>query len=160
MVIGSRISSYQRTTAEEDFDDALLYLWFPGDMAAQIQVSRNHVSGYRVETIIYGEEGQIHVGAFDQKPFAITVEAYGRRGSQEPLAFKTFPMRDYQRPLPEFIDRFGYAYKAEVAAFVECCRAGTPFPTNHRDGVRAQEVISAGMEAIAGPEQAAAVRQS
>ena len=55
-------------------------------------------------------------------------------------------------PLPEFIDRFGPAYKAELAAFIECCRSGASFPTTHHDGLRAQEVISAGMLASsAGP---------
>jgi predicted dehydrogenase len=67
-------------------------------------------------------------------------------------------MRDYGRPLPEFADRFGPAYKAEVAAFVECCRTNAPFPATHRDGVRAQQVISAGMRAVVGRQQTAAVR--
>jgi predicted dehydrogenase len=69
-------------------------------------------------------------------------------------------MRNYHRQLPEFVDRFGAAYKAELAAFVECCRTGAPFPTTHRDGVHAQEVISAGMRALAGPEQAARVESA
>jgi predicted dehydrogenase len=157
LAIGSRIYSHRLSTSGEDFDDALLYLWFEGELVAQVQVTRNHVSGYRVETIIFGEEGQIHVGRFDQKPFEIVVEAYGRRGRTEPLAHRTFPMRDYGRPLPEFIDRFGSAYKAELAAFIDCCREGRPFPTSHRDGVRAQEVISAGMKAIITPDHAALV---
>ncbi len=155
--IGSRIYSHGLTTCVEDFDDAALYLWFGSDLLAQIQVSRNHVSGYRVETIIFGEEGQIQVGHFEQKPFEVTVEAYGRRGSTEPLARRRFAMRDYGRPLPEFVDRFGAAYKAELAQFIECCKSETPFPTTQRDGVRAQEVISAGMRAMIGPEQAALV---
>lgn len=157
LAIGSRIYSHAHTTCQEDFDDALLYLWFDKDLVAQVQVSRNHVSGYRVETRIFGEEGQIQIGTFDQKPFEVTVAAYGRRGSNEPLAYRRFPARDYGRPLPEFIDRFGAAYKAEVAAFIDCCTSGAPFPANHRDGLRAQEVISAGMRAIAGPAQAAPV---
>src|SRR5579872_794067 len=157
LTIGSRIYSHRLTTSEEDFDDALLYLWFPGQLVAQVQVSRNHVSGYRVETNLFGEEGQIRVGRFDQKPFDIIVEAYGRRGRKEPLAARTFRMRDYQRPLPEFVDRFGPAYKAELAAFIDCCVAGKPFPTSHRDGLRAQEVVSAGMNAVIGSEKAAAV---
>lgn len=160
LTIGARIYSHRLTTAKEDFDDALLYLWFDDRLAAQLQVSRNHVSGYRVETILFGEEGQIHVGRFDQKLFDITVEAYGRRGSQEPLAWRTFSMRDYRRPLAEFIDRFGPAYKAEVAAFVECVAAGRPFPITHRDGLRAQEVISAGMRAVITPDRAAALEAS
>jgi predicted dehydrogenase len=69
-----------------------------------------------------------------------------------------FPMRDYKRPLPEFVDRFGAAYKAELAAFIECCRSGAPFPTTHRDGLRAQEVISAGMQGMFGSERAVTVK--
>lgn len=157
LAIGSRIYSHRLTTSQEDFDDALLCLWFPGELIAQVQVSRNHVSGYRVETILFGEEGQIKVGRFDQKPFEIIVEAYGRRGRKEPLALRTFPMRNYQRALPEFIDRFGPAYKAELAAFVDCCAAKKPFPTSHRDGLRAQEVISAAMGAVIGLPHAARV---
>lgn len=157
LAIGSRIYSHRLTTSEEDFDDALLYLWFENEMAAQIQVSRNHVSGYRVETVLFGEEGQIHVGHFDQKLFEITVEAYGRRGRSEPLAYRTFQMRDYGRPLPEFVDRFGAGYKAELMTFIECCRSGGPFPTTHRDGLRAQEVISAGMKSIVSVSQTASI---
>jgi len=158
LTIGSNIYSHRLTTCEEDFDDALLYLWFGDDAVAQVQVARNHVSGYRVETSIFGEEGHIHVGHFDQKFFEITVEAYGRRGRKEPLAHLTFAMREYGRALPEFIDRFGPAYKAELAAFVECCRTGAPFPSSHRDGLRAQQVISAGMQRVISSEQAAPVR--
>jgi myo-inositol 2-dehydrogenase/D-chiro-inositol 1-dehydrogenase len=157
LAIGSRIYSHRLTTCQEDFDEALLYLWFGADMIAQVQVSRNHVSGYRVETILFGEEGQIHLGRFEQKPLEVLVEAYGRRGRSEPSASRTFAMRDYARPLPEFIDRFGPAYKAELAAFIECCRDRKPFPTSHRDGLRAQEVISAGMQAIVDREKAASL---
>jgi len=157
LVIGSRIYSHKLTTCEEDFDDALLYLWFGEEMTAQVQVSRNHVSGYRVETIIFGEEGQIHIGRFEQKPFDIVVEAYGRRGRSKPLAHRCFAMRDYGRPLPEFIDRFGPAYKSELAIFVDCCLAKKAFPTSHADGLRAQEVVSAGMRAVVTQEQRAKV---
>lgn len=156
--IGSRLYSHALTTSEEDFDDALLCLWFDNNLLGQVQVSRNHVSGYRVETILFGEEGQIHAGHFDQQLTTVQVEAYGRRGRTEPLALKTFPMRDYERPLPEFVDRFGPAYKAELSAFIECCRTGAPFPATHRDGVRAQEAISAGMMSILGAGQATDVK--
>lgn len=158
LAIGSRIYSHALTTCLEDFDDALLCLWFDQDLLAQVQVSRNHVSGYRVETILFGEQGQIHVGHFDQRLTDITVEAYGRGGRLEPIAHKTFLMRNYNRHLPEFIDRFGAAYKAELSAFIDCCRNGAPFPTSHRDGLRAQEVISAGMKSMFGPGNAADVR--
>jgi myo-inositol 2-dehydrogenase/D-chiro-inositol 1-dehydrogenase len=157
LAVGSRLHSHRLTTCQEDFDDAVLLLWFEGEMMAQVQVSRNHVSGYRVETIIFGETGQIHIGRFEQKPLEVLVEAYGKRGRAEPIVHRTFTMRDYGRPLPEFVDRFGPAYKAELAQFIDCCRANQPFPTSHRDGLRAQEVISAGMQAVLTEAQAAAV---
>lgn len=48
---------------------------------------------------------------------------------------------------------------AELVAFVDCCRAGTPFPTSHNDGLRAQKVISAAMKAITSPDQACPIQQ-
>ncbi len=158
LAIGSRLYSHALTTADEDFDDALLCLWFDQDLSAQVQVSRNHVSGYRAETMIFGEEGQIHVGRFDQHLSTVTVEAYGRKGRSEPIALKTFVMRQYHGSLPEFVDRFGDAYKAELATLIECCRSGAPFPVSHRDGLRAQQVISAGMDGMIGVGQATDVK--
>jgi len=164
LVIGSRIFSHRLTTCKEDFDDALLYLWFDDEMVAQVQVTRNHVSGYRVESVIFGEGGQIHVGRFEQNPFDVVVEAYGKRGRKEPLARRVFSMRDYaadyKRELPEFVDRFGEAYKGELVAFVESCLKEKPFATTHRDGVRAQEVIAAGMRAVVTPGHGAAIEQA
>jgi myo-inositol 2-dehydrogenase/D-chiro-inositol 1-dehydrogenase len=154
---GFRIYSSELTTCREDFDDALLLFWFADRTVAQVQVSRNHVSGYRVVTIIFGTEGQIRIGRFDQRPRDITVEAYGRRGAADPLAHRVFTMRDYGPGLPEFVDRFGPAYKAELEEFIERCLSGAPFSSTHRDGLAAQEVISAGMQAVIGEEQGAHV---
>jgi myo-inositol 2-dehydrogenase/D-chiro-inositol 1-dehydrogenase len=158
LMIGSRIYSHRLTTCNEDFDDALLYLWFDEEMVAEIQVGRNHVAGYRTEVAIYGEEGVIQVDHFQQKPREVVVKAFGRRGRTEPLAHRTFPMREYDRPLPEFAGRFGLAYKAELAAFIECCQSNQPFPTTHWDGARAQQAIMAGMRSVVKPEPVAAVR--
>ena len=144
-MLGSRIYSHRLTTCEEDFDDALLYLWFEEELVAEIQVGRNHVAGYRTETVIYGEEGEIQVDRFEQNPREVVVNAYGRRGRAEPLAHRAFTMRNYGSSLPEFVERFGLAYKAELAAFIACCRSGQPFPVTAGDGVRAQQVIQAGM---------------
>jgi predicted dehydrogenase len=48
--VGSRLYGHRVSTCVEDFDDALLLMWFERELTAQVQVSRNHVSGYRVET--------------------------------------------------------------------------------------------------------------
>jgi hypothetical protein len=50
--------------------------------------------------------------------------------------------------VPEFVARFGAAYKAELARFLECCAGDEPFPITHRDGLAAQEVIAAGTEGM------------
>ena len=139
--LGSRLYSHRLTSANEDFDTGLLCLWFGDELTGQIEVSRNHVPGYRVETWIFGEEGNIHVGRFDQRRFDVMVEAYGR---EAPIVQEVFPMRDYGGPMPEFVDRFGPAYRAELLEFVERCVDGKPFPVNHRDGLAAMEVIEAG----------------
>jgi myo-inositol 2-dehydrogenase / D-chiro-inositol 1-dehydrogenase len=148
MAAGSRIYSHALTTCQEDFDDAMLSMWFGEDLMAQVQVTRNHVSGYRVETVIYGEQGQIQIGHFAQNPGEIVVEIFGRRGAAEPIARRVFPGGNGGPGAPEFVDRFGPAYKAEAAAFIDCCRRGAAFPTSHNDGLRAQRVIAAGMRAV------------
>ena len=147
LAIGSRIYSHKLTTCQEDFDDALMILDFDDELIAQIQVTRNHVSGYRGETVIYGEKGLIRIGCFKQKLLEVMVEAYGTREAKEPLAFRNFEMRRYDQPLPEFIDRYGAAYKEELRTFLNCCREGEPFPITHLDGLRAQEIVAGAMSA-------------
>ena len=56
-------------------------------------------------------------------------------------------MRRYDQPLPEFIDRYGAAYKEELRTFLICCREGKPFPITHLDGLRAQEIVAGAMGA-------------
>ncbi len=142
---GSRLYSQPLSTADEDFDDAWLQVDFDDGSQAQIQVSRNHVAGYRVETWIFGEEGVLHVGAFHRNSHEVVLEAHGRH---ETIEVRTFPLRRYDGAVPEFIDRFGDAYAAELKAFVDHCRSGTPFPVDHTDGVRAMEVIDAGTRSM------------
>jgi myo-inositol 2-dehydrogenase/D-chiro-inositol 1-dehydrogenase len=157
LAIGSRIYSHRHTTCQEDFDDALMLLDFGDELIGQLQVTRNHVSGYRGETLIFGEKGQIHIGRFNQKLLEVIVEAYGTREATEPIACKTFSMRRYDQPLPEFIDRFGEAYKEELRIFLECCRSGRPFPITHRDGLLAQEIVAGAMSASIRKEDMATI---
>ena len=157
MAVGSRIFSHRLTTCQEDFDDALMLLDFGDELIAQIQVGRNHVSGYRGETVIYGERGMIRIGCFNQKLLEVMVEAYGTRDAKEPIAQRKFEMRRYDQPLPEFIDRYGAAYKDELRTFLECCQGGKPFPINHLDGLRAQEIVAGAMKASVRKEDMAAI---
>jgi myo-inositol 2-dehydrogenase/D-chiro-inositol 1-dehydrogenase len=148
MVIGSRLFSHRHTSCQEDFDDALMMLDFDDELVAQIQVSRNHVSGYRGETVIYGEKGRIQIGRFCQQPHEVLMEVFHSQSASQSPEIKTFPMRRYEQPLPEFIDRFGDAYKLELKIFLECCRDARAFPVTHLDALRAQEVVAGAMSSI------------
>ena len=158
MAVASVLYNKRVASCQEDFDDVMLCLWFGEDLLGQVQVTRNHVSGYRVETSIYGEQGQIHIGRFNQKPREIVVEVFGRRDRSEPIARRVFPGGNGGESAPEFVDRFGPAYKAEAKACIDCCRSSTEFPTTHRDGLRAQQVIAAGMRAVSTRDGAAEVK--
>jgi predicted dehydrogenase len=59
-----------------------------------------------------------------------------------------FPLRDYGGPVPEFIDRFGPAYRAELADFVERCVTDQPFTVDQNDGLRAMEILDAGERSL------------
>jgi predicted dehydrogenase len=130
----------------EDFDDAFVQMWFEQDVTAQLQVSRNHVAGYRNECLLLGRTGRIHVGHFDDDPLRVRLEAVGL--DHEVIEQQTYTLRDYERPVPVFIRRFGSAYKAEAADFVESCNRKEPFAVTHREGLKAMEIVVAGAEAI------------
>ena len=163
-VLGSNLHSHRLTTCIEDFDDALLMLDFGNEdgkgLLAEVQVSRNHVSGYRGETVLYGEKGQIRVGRFNANPREVIVEAYGPRDHAEPLVLRSFPTRDYKEALPEFIDRFGAAYKEELRVFINSCLAKQRFPVTHLDAMRAQEIIAAAMTRVLSTKDMAPIAYS
>ncbi|MEE3259927.1 MAG: Gfo/Idh/MocA family oxidoreductase [Candidatus Latescibacterota bacterium] len=146
---GSLLYNQQITDVKEDFDDAFLQLYFPGALVGQVVVSRNHVAGYRNETWVYGTEGVVHVGAFGADPLRVDVEVLGRRG---PIDRRAFTLRDYGAEVPVFIERFGPAYKAELAHYIDQCRSGAPFDVDHGDGLRALEVAVVGSGALRGKE--------
>lgn len=152
--MGANLHNYRITTVKEDFDDAFLQLAFPDDVIAQIQVSRNHVAGYRNETWIYGRSGLIHVGHFQEDPIRVTVEAYNREGAIEKKGFR---MRDYGGEVPVFIERFGPAYKQELAHFVDRCLRDEPFSVTQEAGLQAMRVADAGVRSLRAPTTAVTI---
>ena len=151
---GSQLYAHRLRPSEDVFDDGFLWLWFERELLGHIQVSRNHVSGYRIETWVFGEEGQIHMGRFEQNRREVLVEAYGRK---ERIVRRVFTMPEAAPDAPEFVPRFGPAYLEEARTFVECCRDGQPFPVTHHDGIRSMEVIEAALAARFTQDQGAPV---
>lgn len=148
---GSNLHNTFVSTVEEDYDDAYLQMWFPGNLIGQVQVSRNHVAGYRNESWVFGDKGVIHIGNFQENPLSVTVEAYNPEG----VIFKeTFALRDYGDEVPVFIKRFGEAYKNELTYFLDQCLNEAPFNVTHEDGLNAMRVALAGAEAIRPKENA------
>ena len=80
---GARLHNHRISSVHEDFDDAFIQMWLEEDVIAQVHVSRNHVAGYRNETMIYGAEGLIHVGHFHQNQIEVPFEAYDCKGMIE-----------------------------------------------------------------------------
>ena len=148
---GSNIYNSTISTVREDYDDAFLQMWFPGRLIGQVTVSRNHVAGYRNATWVYGDQGVIHVGHFQENPLAVEVEAYGRNGI---IHKETITLRDYGPAAPVFVTRFGESYKNELADFVAHCIADTPFSVTHEDGYNAMRIAVIGGESIR-PKEAA-----
>ena len=135
---GSRIYSHTLTDVAEDFDDALLQFQLGAAAIGQIQVSRNHVAGYRCETWVYGEEGLLHVGEFHQNDREVVAEAFGRDRS---LQKRIFPLPPTAPEAPEFVARFGPAYARELEVFLDHLTHNTAFPVDQKDGLRATEVL-------------------
>ena len=154
---GSRLYGHRLRASEDVYDDGFLWLWFRDELLGHIQVSRNHVSGYRIETWVFGEEGQIHMGRFEQNKREVLVEVYGRSERHGPVSRRAFAMPEAAADAPEFVPRFGPAYLEEARVFVECCREGRPFPVNHHDGIRAMEVIEAALRVSLTAEKGAPV---
>ncbi|MNC94239.1 Inositol 2-dehydrogenase/D-chiro-inositol 3-dehydrogenase [compost metagenome] len=64
----------------------------------------------------------------------------------------------YDQPVPEFVDRFGLAYQAELAHFVDCCLLDKPFGVDQNDGLAAMEVIDAAVGSLLRPERATPIK--
>ena len=142
---GANIHNHKVTTVSEDYDDSFMQLEFADEVVAQVQVSRNHVAGYRNETHIYGDKGLICVGRFQEDPLGVSVEAYKRK---EVVSKRKFQMRNYETDVPVFLERFGPAYKSEVERYVECCLEDTPFPVTQEDGLNALQVTQAAVQSL------------
>ena len=155
--LGARLHNQHVSDVEEDFDDGFMQLHFGGaeDLIARIIVSRNHVAGYRNETLLYGDEGMIHVGRFCVETADVHFDAIAKGGRA--IESQVFTGRRHSEKVPMFIERFADAFVAEVEHFVDQCRKGEPFCVDHNDGLRALQVIEAGMTSQQQPQERVAI---
>jgi myo-inositol 2-dehydrogenase/D-chiro-inositol 1-dehydrogenase len=115
--------------AADDWDTTVLSLRFESGALGSIVNSRQSGYGYDIHTEVLGDRGGLKVGYERHTP----ITRYDQGGAHH----------DY---VPYFPERFAQAYAAELQAFVEAVRGGTPVtPTGH-DGLMALRIALAATE--------------
>ncbi|MEU9135773.1 Gfo/Idh/MocA family oxidoreductase [Streptomyces sp. NPDC048404] len=111
-----------------DIDTGAAVLTFDDGMLATATATRLNGAGYDVRMELSGELDQIAVGLDDRTPIASTEPA------GPPPADK---------PWTGFLERFGPAYEAELAAFVEVVRGERANPCDGREALEALRIAEA-----------------
>jgi myo-inositol 2-dehydrogenase / D-chiro-inositol 1-dehydrogenase len=122
----NRGASFFRDAGDVDTMGAVLTL--DDGTIALVSNTRYNAAGYDVRLEVLGSAGCISAGLDDRLPLP----------SAEPGA--AFPAG---RPYANFLDRFGRAYRAELAAFVELAAGRGPSPCTMTDALEAFYVAEA-----------------
>jgi myo-inositol 2-dehydrogenase/D-chiro-inositol 1-dehydrogenase len=113
-----------------DVDTAAVLLKTASGKIAQISNSRRASYGYDQRFEVHGEKGMVRA----RNVPLTTVETADARG------FRADPA------LPFFLERYAAAYRAELAAFLDCMMKGTRPSPSGIDGLKAQVLADAATE--------------
>lgn len=116
-----------------DIDTAAVLLKTASGKIAQISNSRRATYGYDQRIEVHGEKGMVRA----QNVPVTTVEIANSEG------FRTDPV------LPFFLERYAEAYRAELAAFLDCLTTGAPPSPSGLDGLKAQVLADAATRSAA-----------
>ncbi|CAL9402595.1 Myo-inositol 2-dehydrogenase [Streptomyces sp. enrichment culture] len=114
--------------AAGDVDTGAALLTLDDGTLVTATAARLNGAGYDVRMELAGERDQIVVGLDDRTPIAST----------EPAGPPAAP-----RPWTGFLERFGPAYEAELAAFVEVVRGERANPCDGREALQALRIAEA-----------------
>lgn len=114
--------------AAGDVDTGAALLTLDDGTLATATATRLNGAGYDVRMELAGELDQIVVGLDDRTPIAST----------EPTGP---PAAD--KPYPDFLERFGPAYEAELEAFVGVLHGERPNPCDGREALQALRIAEA-----------------
>ncbi|MEV5311481.1 Gfo/Idh/MocA family oxidoreductase [Streptomyces sp. NPDC052610] len=114
--------------AAGDVDTGAALLTLDDGTLVTATAARLNGAGYDVRMELAGERDQIVVGLDDRTPIAST----------EPTGPPAAP-----RPWTGFLERFGPAYEAELAAFVEVVRGERANPCDGREALQALRIAEA-----------------
>ncbi|MFL5778828.1 MAG: Gfo/Idh/MocA family oxidoreductase [Chloroflexota bacterium] len=111
-----------------DVDTAVATLKTTDGVVVAMTVARHDPLGYDIRAEVFGSKDSVSVGLGPRTPIR-SVEP----GVPEPA----------ERPWPDFLDRFGDAYRAELATFIRVARGEIDSPCTARDGVAALRIAEA-----------------
>jgi myo-inositol 2-dehydrogenase/D-chiro-inositol 1-dehydrogenase len=109
-----------------DVDNGLAIVEFEGGARAVFYASRTMAHGHETTTEVIGTTGMLSVGVGAARDRVVTRDAQGVR----------------HRPVADFFERFGEAFRREMDAFVAACR-GAPVPLTLADATEATRIGAA-----------------
>lgn len=99
-----------------DVDNAMISVRFEHGALGNVEVSRTAAYGYDIQCNIVGSKGSLQIGYLQET----AVLLLNREGAHHDV-------------VPYFQERFGPAYTAQIASFVECLRDNKPFAVTPKD---------------------------
>jgi inositol 2-dehydrogenase len=123
-----------------DVDNAMINVRFVGGQLGNVEVSRTSGYGYDIRATVVGTEGTLEIGYLQEH----AVVRLSKEGVQHDI-------------VPYFQERFGPAYTAQIAHFVECLRESKAPRVTHVD---ARAALAAALAATRSQHEGRVVRIS
>jgi myo-inositol 2-dehydrogenase / D-chiro-inositol 1-dehydrogenase len=124
--VGS-VRNFEIFARHDDIDTAAATLTLTDGTVAILGQTRHDPIGYDIRTELIGSKDSVVVGLDDRTP---------QRSLEAGMPAPT-------RPYVGFLDRFGGAYRNEMAAFLRVVTEGLPSPCTARDGLEAMRIAVA-----------------
>ena len=106
-----------------DVDNAMMNLRFERGGLGNVEVSRTANYGYDIQCNVIGTKGALQIGYLQETPVLLLTPEGARHDV-----------------VPHFPQRFGAAYTAQIAHFVECLRDDKPPSVTHVDARAALQI--------------------
>lgn len=118
--------AYPELASVGDLDNAVVSLRFASGSLGVVDLSRNGIYGYDIQTELLGTEGTLRVGYLRETPLLVM--------KKNDVSHDT---------VPYFMERFATAYTAQLQDFARNVLLGRPAPVTIEDGVAALRIAVA-----------------
>jgi inositol 2-dehydrogenase len=123
--------AYPELATVGDIDNAVVSLRFASGCLGVVDLSRNGIYGYDIQSELLGTEGTLRIGYLRETPLLVM--------KKNNVAHDT---------VPYFMERFATAYTAQLQNFAQNVLHGRPAPITIDDGLRAIEIAVAAHESF------------